>query len=166
MERDWLRIAQQAENEQDYRRAFKFYRRAAEAGDIEGWIGVANMYDDHFPNPEKARKAWIIVHEDDLAHGDKSAYWYLGLYYCEEGRHEEGIDYLKRAAVDGNEYQLEAEIALGNVYYEGKFAAQDFGKALEWYRKAEAHGSAIVRGKIEKCERTLREENFRKSPGS
>lgn len=151
----WLHIANRAEEERDYRKALKYYKKAAKAGDIDGWIGVANMYDDHFPDPEKARKAWIIVHEDDLTHGDESAYWYLGLYYCEEGRCEEGLDYLRKAAMDGNAYQLHAEYALGDLYYEGKFVAQDFCKALKWYRKAKLHGATLLNDRIAKCEKII-----------
>lgn len=153
--KNWLQIAKQAEEERDYRKALKYYKKAAEAGDIEGWIGVANMYDDHFPDPEKARKAWIIVHEDDLAHGDQTAYWYLGLYYCEEGRCAEGIGYLKKAAAEGNEHQVQAEDALGDIYYEGKFAAQDFGEALLWYKKAKQHGASWLDERIAECEEKM-----------
>ena len=138
---DWLWLGKQAEDDEEYEQAAAYYQKAADAGNIDGWIALGNFYDDVVPNPEKARAAWIKVHEDDLAHGDQGAYWYLGSYYCEEGRYEEGIDYLKKAAVDGNGHQLDAEIELGDLYYKGNGATQDFGKALEWYQKAKQHGA-------------------------
>lgn len=149
---DWLRLGKEAEENEEYGQAAEYYQKAADAGNIDGWIALGNFYDDVVPNPEKAREAWIKVHEDDLKRGDKGAYWYLGLYYCEEGRFQEGIDYLQRTALDGNEYQLAAEYALGDMYYEGKYgAAQDFGKALEWYQRAKRHGATTLDDRIKEC---------------
>lgn len=148
---NWLRLGKQAEEDEEYEKAVEYYQRAADAGNIDGWIALGNFYDDVVPNPEKARSAWIKVHEDDLARGDEGAYWYLGSYYCEEGRFEQGIDYLQKAAVDGNEYQIDAEISLGDLYYDGKGFTQDFRKALEWYQRAKQHGVSCVDDRIAEC---------------
>lgn len=151
MTEDWLRLGKEAEEDEEYEKAAEYYQKAADAGDIKGWIALGNFYDDIQPNPEKACAAWIKVHEDDLVHGDQGAYWYLGGYYCEEGRYAEGIAYLEKAAVDGNEHQLDAEYALGDLYYEGKDVAQDYRKALAWYRRAEKHGASLLTARINYC---------------
>ena len=156
---DWLRLGKEAEKDEEYEKAAECYQKAADAGDIEGWIALGNFYDDVQPNPQKARAAWIKVHEDDLVKGDQGAYWYLGEYYCEEGRCAEGIDYLEKAAVDGNEHQLDAEYALGDLYYEGKAVPQDFGKALEWYQKAKAHGASWLDERIRECAKKMQQRN-------
>ncbi len=145
---DWLRLGKEAEEDEEYEKAVYYYQRAADTGEIEAWIALGNFYDDVQQNPEKARAAWIKVHEDDLAHGDQGAYWYLGGYYCEERRIEEGISYLERATVDGNKHQLDAEYMLGDLYYEGKGVTQDYSKALGWYQRAKQHGANWVDDRI------------------
>lgn len=152
MENEWLRLGKEAEENEEYEQAAEYYQKAADAGDIEGWIALGNFYDDVQPNPQKARAAWIKVHEDDLAHDVKSAYWYLGGYYFEDGLYEKGIEYLEIAAsLDGEDHQVMAEDTLGNLYCKGVGVAQDFGRALAWYKKAELHGASWMAEKIAEC---------------
>ncbi len=72
---------------------------------------------------------------------DKILFLYGQIYYKEE-QYDKAFEYFQQAAVDGNEFQDDAEDWIGDMYFLGEGVEQDYDKAMEWYHKAADHGNA------------------------
>ena len=81
-------------------------------------------------------------YEKALAAGEENILCPFGEIYYDEKDYEKAWDYFRRAAVEGNQFQRDAEEHIADMYYYGHGAAQDFAKAAEWYEKAAEHGNS------------------------
>jgi len=69
-----------------------------------------------------------------------------GVKAYKEGEHKMAISYWMPYAIDNDS---NAQYLIGNIYYDGKEdVGQDYKKAMEWYEKASAAGSAKAQLKI------------------
>lgn len=116
---------------QDYKESLIWYRRAAEQGFSWAQTKLGGMY-------------------------------YLGLGVPQD--YKESLKWYRRAAEQGlseaqtklggmyylsfSEAQIEAQIRIGDMYYEGEGVPQDYKEALIWYRRAAEQGSSEAQEKI------------------
>ena len=69
-----------------------------------------------------------------------------GVKAYKEGNHQMAISYWMPYAIDNDP---NAQYLIGNIYFDGKEdVAQDYKKAMEWYKKAAASSNAKAQLKI------------------
>lgn len=91
-------------------------------------------------NYDKAKE----YYEKALEAGEENIlFWYGEIYYDEED-YGEALDCFRRAAVEGNQFQAEAENKIGVMYQFGEGVEENFAKAAEWYQKAANNGNAAA----------------------
>ncbi len=122
----------------DPKKAFEYYRRAAEHGSAKAQNNLASLYftgsDGVKANKIEARKWLRKAAEQGAALSQDN----LGLILAEEDNLE-ASKWFERAAEQG---LLSAQLHLANIYYNGDNGVRkDYGKALKWLRKAAAQNS-------------------------
>ena len=131
--------------------AVKWFRKAAEQGDVEAQTILGACYysgsgveQDYAKAVEWCRKAA----EQGLA----AAQNMLGdCYYYGNGVEQDyakAVEWYRKAAEQGLAI---AQGNLGYCYYYGNGVEQDYAKAVEWYRKAAEQGLAIAQGNLGYC---------------
>jgi uncharacterized protein len=135
--------------ETDYSEAAKWYRLAAERGDIEGQklLGLVYFYRDveNFPWASAASVTeltkWLTLAAEQ---GDKQAQHHLGdrygssyYYFKTEFEPEKAVKWYRLAAEQGYAGSQEA---LGVYYKNGKGVIKNYAKAVKWFRLAAVQG--------------------------
>lgn len=120
---------------QDYGEALRWWRKAAETGDLGGdaHYKIAECYRDGLGVTKDIDVAvqWLLL---SAGRGNLRAQTELGVTYMCDGNATEGLKWLKEAARRG---EPEAQLTLGKVYEEGICGVpQDYYTAFEWYKKA------------------------------
>ena len=130
--------------EGDYVGTIKWYRKAAEQGDIDAQLVLGRCYwegslvsQDYVESAKWYRKA--------AEQGDVRAQWITGYNY-ERGRgvsqgYVESARWYRKAAEQGD---ADAQRALGIYYETGKGISKNIGEAVKWYRKAAEQGDALA----------------------
>ncbi len=128
---------------QDYTEAIKWYRKAAELGDVDGQCNLGQMYyygkginQDYTEAIKWYRKA--------AEQGSAFGQVILGYMY-ENGKgisqdYSEAVKCYRKAAEQGNAI---GQNNLGMMYQNGKAISQDYTEAVKWYRKAAEQGNAF-----------------------
>jgi hypothetical protein len=119
---------------QDYQQALNWYQKAADQGDSDAqfYLGVHMLYDsDDYLQDNRQAVYWLRKAAEQ---GNVTAQEYIGGIYLLGTDTQQGIYWSEKAAEQGS---ILAADALGKIYEEGKFGvAQDYQKAVRWYRKA------------------------------
>lgn len=85
---------------------------------------------------DKAEKYLIKA----LEAGEDNALYTLGMVYRDKEDYEKAMEYFLSAAVEGNEFQAEAETEIFELYRHGLGVEMDVEKAFEWCKKGAEHG--------------------------
>ena len=117
----------------DYQTAFHFFERSASAGNVEGQIRLARLYDrgDGVPqNYSEAVKWFRLAAEQGSAEGQSN----LGAFYS-SGRgvpqnYLEAVKWYRLAAEQGN---ASAQFNLASMYLLGRGVPKDYVQALKWF---------------------------------
>ena len=111
------------ENKQDIAQALQWYHKAAEAGNVEAMLELADFYRD--------TEGW--VNED--ANGI-------------EGDATEAAKWYRKAAEAGN---IEAQLNLADLYRDGRGVEKDLAEMVKWYRKAAEQGYEYAMFQLAEC---------------
>jgi len=127
---------------QDYTKAAKWYRKAAEQGYAPAQSNLGVMYEHGKGVPKDYTKA-VEWYRKATEQGIAIAQFNLGVMY-DNGKgvpkdYAEALKWYRKAAEQGN---ASAQYNLGCMYANGKGVPQDYTKAAEWYRKAAEQGVA------------------------
>ena len=121
------------EIEQSYEQAEEWYRRAAEAGDPAGMLGLGRCYEEGYDDQETA----VEWYRQAAEAGNAEAQYALGnRYYFGEGVEQDyalAVEWYQKAVGAGNPAGM---AGLGNCYFRGVGVEQDYAQATEWYQKA------------------------------
>lgn len=120
---------------QDYCEALRWWRKAAEVGDLSGdaHYKIAECYRNGLGVEKDIGFAvqWLLL---SAGRGKLRAQTELGSTYICEGNVAEGLKWLKKAAQRGDP---DAQVTLGTVYEDGVCGVpQNYYMASEWYKKA------------------------------
>jgi len=127
---------------QDFTKALKRYRKAAEQGEINAQYSLGTIYYVGKDVPQdyaEAFKWYRKAAEIGLA----DAQFFLGaMYYNGEGvpqNYAKGLKWYRKAAEQG---EINAQYSLGIIYYNGEGVPQNYAEAAKWYQKAAEQGIA------------------------
>lgn len=124
----------------DYTQAIEWYKKAAEAGDIDMYSKVGSMYEEGIGVPKDYRKA-IEWYQNGIRHDDASSMATLGLvYYLGHGvkqNYKKAMEWYSKAVEKDNALGM---YFMGYAFYEGMAVPQDYAKALELYTKSAEGG--------------------------
>ena len=140
----WLYYYGNVNGTPEYENAYKWFKKAADAGDWVSEILVATMNADGIGTAENRGEAKDLL-EEVIAKGyaDASVYYILGnIYYdnIEVPRDlSKALDYFGLAADMGSDEACEK---LGDMYYFGDGVSQDISNAKYYYIKAADSGNA------------------------
>jgi len=122
--------------EQDYEKAYQYYKEAADLGNGDGYAGLAWLYGEG-KGVEQDYAKNIELDKKGIALGSARAMNDIGiLYYNGYGVAQDygkAMEWYKKAADLGD---TRAMNSIGVLYDNGEGVAQDYGKAMEWYKKA------------------------------
>ena len=126
----------------DFDLAHYWYEKAANTGEgnPEAFKHIGMAYHAGWGRDvdyDKAREYF----EKALEAGNDDVLFLLGRVYYDTEDYATAMKYFKRAAVDGNEFQNNAEDRLGDMYRFGEGVKQDIDEAVAWYQKGAEHGN-------------------------
>jgi TPR repeat protein len=129
---------------QDYAEAAKWYRRAAEQGNVYAQSILGAMYANGqgFPQDYAEAAKWFRKAAEQ---GEATAQCNLGTMY-DNGQgipqdYAEAVKWFRKAADQGF---APAQGALGSMYFYGHGFPQDYAEAAKWFRKAAEQGDAAA----------------------
>ena len=126
----------------DYEKAMEYFQKAADAGNVEGWRGLGNLYAQGLGVKEDSSRA-LEYYRLAAAQGDAKSYYNLAIMY-ESGEAMEkdigkAVEYYEKSGSLGFS---DAYATLASMYYHGGEVEQDRVRAVEYYRKAAELGNA------------------------
>ena len=151
---DWIRLGIEATERKDYDAAETYFKKAiahyeaeANAGDVEAWKMLNDLYGGTFWNHRRirnrskaseARQKWC---EGRLAQGDESAHADLAAIFEEKKEYSKAIEHHQWVAdnADNLEEKSWAEYSLGNIYCDEVADEDAIEKAIVWYIRAAEH---------------------------
>ena len=109
----------------DYLKAAELFRQSTNQENVEALRNLGRLY----------RNGQGVARDSAEAanHEDAIAQLYIGCRYSLVQKHAEAVIWFDRAAEQGN---VNAQLCLGAMYYEGILFAQDFDEAFKWLIKA------------------------------
>src|SRR5207249_1863641 len=114
--------------------AMKWFKKAADLGEPEGWRCLAALFLHGDGVPSDPITA-VRLYETALAAGDQqSAVELAWLYLNGASRSPERAIAILRKAAEGK--NAAAMRLLGTLFYQGKDVFQDYAEAARWYRRA------------------------------
>jgi TPR repeat protein len=138
--------------------AQKWYARAGDAGDAEGYFNAGELYNTS--DPTKAlywfKKAVMLKHRTAIL-------WIENLYKKGKGiphDNKEAVQWFRQVADTGN---TDAMLWLGDTYRDGNGVEKSSEKAIAWYQKAGDSGD--VNGYIRIGDMYLRGKDVKADPG-
>ena len=134
----------------DYPDAVKWYRKAAEQGDITAQyhLGDCYYYGNGVPKNRSEAAKWFRKAAEQ---GNAAAQYMTGV--CSLGERP-NFDYTKAAKWFRNAAEqgyAKAQYALGCYYYQGYVVPQDYAEAVKWLRKAAEQGYADAQNQLGWC---------------
>jgi TPR repeat protein len=130
--------------------AVDWYRRAMDKGDTNSPWPLADLYKSGAALPEKSKKDnWkegLDVLQRSADAGNAGAQYVMAESYRQgwfgvDRRPQEAVVLLRRSAEQGFPA---AELAVGDLYLEGKLLSKDKAEAAKWYLKAADHEQAAA----------------------
>jgi TPR repeat protein len=121
---------------EDYGEAMKWYRKAADQGDLFAQFGLGSMYDNGEGGVLRS-----LCESGDLSESveflprDQQR-----LRRVVPQDYGEAAKWYRKACADQG--YAPAQFALAGMYYDGEGVAQDYAEAIRWYRKAAEQGNA------------------------
>ena len=144
-----------ADKAKDYPEAARWFRKAAEQGDVDAQLLLGIMYDVGRGVAQDDREAvrWYLKAAEQ---GDAGAQYFLGAMY-KEGRgvkqdDREAVRWVRKAAEQGD---AEAQYFLGVMYKEGRGVAQDYVQAHKWLNIASARGHKDAKTRRQEVEKKM-----------
>ena len=133
--------ADEAFDNEDYDTAFKYYQKAAEAGNIDAYTGLGRCYAYGLGVAFNAQSALHWYQKAAYA-GSALGQYYLGILYFEGWNGEKpdkkrGLAWLYKAA---NSCEPWAMFYIGNCYRRGDGVDKNIDEAIHWYKKAAEYG--------------------------
>lgn len=141
--------------------AQRWYRAAAESGDIGSKIKIANIILSNHPESTETRneaEQWLY---DANSQGDPVAALTLAKFYLtkEVNKKENVLPLLYDAAGKGSG---EAASMIGSIFYEGNIADKDIKKSLEWFKRAKNLGYTAAQTEIDQIANEKDQKNIPK----
>ena len=124
--------------------AVKWYRIAAEQGNVDAQINMGNAYSrgQGVEQDDAKAMAWYLKAAEQ---GAPRAQWFLGNRYRSGQSVEQdlgkALEWYGKAAEQG---YAPAQRNLGHMYRDGQGVERDYGKAFEWYVKAAEQGDVYA----------------------
>lgn len=144
-------IAEICYQKKNYKRAWKWYLKSAEANDSTGQYYVGYFYQEGLHVKKNTHLA-VKYYEKAASQGLVKAVlaiadcYKLGIGYEKDMR--KYIVFLKQAADDG---YAEAQYRMGLYYQNGEGGQKDMIQAAYWYQKANLQGHIRAKSKLEEC---------------
>jgi TPR repeat protein len=146
------------DQQKDYAKAAKLFRKAAEAGNASAQFELGLIYDDGkgVAQDYKQAMAW---YEKAAAQGNAPAQYNLGVLYGQgvEQDYKKALELYEKAAKQGF---TKVQVNLGILYVEGQGTAQDNVEAYKWWALARENGSDDAKSNLEKLEPKMTPEQI------
>ena len=145
------KLAEQHLATKDYQAAAVWLSRAAEQGDTQAMVYLADLYDLGRGVPQDQRRSFLL-YRDAAAKGDVIGALYLGYcYQAGEGTEQNdafAAEWFAHAATLGN---AEAQRKLGDCYFHGIGVEQSYVEAASWYAEAAAQDDGEAQCNLAEC---------------
>ena len=126
----------------DYTEAVKWYRKAAEQGDVNAQCELGRMY-DHGWGVEQNYAEAVKWYRKAAEQGHAIAQRNLGMMYANgEGVTKDAVEAVKWYRKAAGQGYVNAQFLLGMMYYNGEGVVKDAVEAREWFRVAAEQGHA------------------------
>ena len=129
---------------QNYAKALKLYRIAAEQGHAESQWRLGLLLRDGKGISKNTTDA-IKWFRKSAEQGNVYGQYYLGYLYFNNKANIEALNYFKMAAEQGH---AGAQTMLGYMYSNGYAGVNDYNVAEKWYRKAAEQGNASAQNNL------------------
>lgn len=117
----------------DYAKAMEYYRRAADAGSVDGLRNIGNLYANGEGVEKNIDKA-LECYDRAAAQGDAKAFFNIGvIYQYDTPDIGKAIEYYLKSGEMG---YADAWTTLASMYQYGDGVEPDIGKAVEYWQKA------------------------------
>jgi TPR repeat protein len=129
-------------------KAVKFYRKAADQGDVYAQNNLGNLYDSGKGVKQDYVEA-VNWYRKAAEKGNPYGQYRLGWAY--ENAHgvkqdlAEALNWYRKSAAQGD---ADAQNSLGDMYDSGKGVKQDYAEAVNWYRKSAEQGNAYAQYRL------------------
>jgi TPR repeat protein len=119
----------------DFVEAVKWYRKAAEQGDLNGQaaLGVMYAFGHGVPRDDGAAFTWYLAAAEQ---GSALAQSNLGALYLAGGVRQDYAEAMKWFEKAAAQRDGRAQANIGSMYENGKGVTRDYAEALKWYREA------------------------------
>jgi TPR repeat protein/serine/threonine protein kinase len=135
----------------DPKTAVTWYRKAAEAGYVDGMNGLAACYDTGVGVAEDDSEA-VSWYRKSAEAGNLQGMTMLGSgYHHGAGVPKDSAEAVKWFRLAAEQGEVSGQNGLGLCYAEGKGVPKDAGEAVKWYRKAADQGFAISQMNLGFC---------------
>ena len=128
----------------DYAKAVEWYNKAAEQGNADAMIRLAECYEEGYGVAKSERKG-VEYEKKAAALGNAKAQFWLGNTYTNESyggetrNYAEALKWYRKSAEQG---YAGGQYGLGNMYRNGYGVSKDYTEAVKWYLKAAEQGYA------------------------
>ena len=128
----------------DYAKAIEWYNKAADKGNADAMIRLAECYEEGYGVAKNERKG-VEYEKNAAALGNAKAQYWLGNTYCiayggETRNYAEALKWYLKSAEQG---YAGGQNGLGNMYRNGDGVEKDYTEAVKWYRMAAEQGDSL-----------------------
>jgi len=131
----------------EYERAFEYFTKAADFGDVEAQFNLSLMYREGL-GVEKDEKMELYYEEEAAISGDPSSRYSLGCHEGGNGRYDRAVKHWIIAAKLGHDDSVQR---LKGMYKSGYVSKEDFASALRGHQAAVNATKSPQRELAEKC---------------
>ncbi|KAK1748067.1 Sel1-like repeat family protein [Skeletonema marinoi] len=119
-------------DDRDYERAFEYFTKAADFGDVEAQFNLSLMYREGL-GVEKDEKMELYYEEEAAISGDPSSRYSLGCHEGGNGRYDRAVKHWIIAAKLGHDDSVQR---LKGMYKSGYVSKEEFASALRGHQAA------------------------------
>jgi len=143
----WHGIAKQYFEQKNYKRAWKWYLKLADAGDPDGqyYVGLFYLHGYHVT---KSSHTALKAFEKAVALGSVDASYEIGLIYNQEQNYTMAADAFEKAAIAGH---TNAMVYLATAYQKGLGRNIDLTVSATWLQKAVDAGNMQAKKLLDTC---------------
>lgn len=138
-------------SKRNYKKAWKWYLKAAEANDSEGQYYVGLFYQKGLHVKKNIHMAIKYFEKSSEQNNGNALVALADIYTYGKGIQkdlEKAIVFLTTAAENEN---AKAQYKLGELYQNGNIIGKDIMKAAQWYQQAAKMGNPEARKRLEEC---------------